>query len=960
MLPHIALFLSASIIFACSVVFGGDSKEGSRFFEEGESIYLEAQTSADLTKAAQKFERALREFERLDDKKGICKATNNLGLIYKHWGEYKKSLDYLKRTHELCGRINDPECQAQALNNLAQAYSDLGSEEEALYNAEQSLQIRREIRDDQGVALSSHGMGYVHYNLGNYPEALKWFNISLEMYLTLEEIRGEALVLNDLGDVQTKLGLYREALQSLERSRENLRKFNSPTDEAAVISNLGVVYENIGKFDEAEKYYFEALKITKLMEEPLAQGECLINLGNVNRQLDRRDRSLEYYRECLAVYKSIGAPVNRPNDLIGNLLLDLGRLAEAEPFLIDGGNKASLARLYLINRDYEKALDFYEKQISANSGNQDAEDLFQIYTGIATVYEAIGRFPEASRFYLKAIEASEAMRSSLKPEQRANFFDVKVNGWLCTQPYEGYARVLIKMSKKEEAFKQSEFTKARVFAETLSIRSKGFETDVPLDVRRKDEELHDRLAVLLKKIKEAREKGHIEVVGALETQLKRTNEAIESHVGNLREQYPLFAATKYPQPMSLQQTNLKDGEWVLAYDVTDEGLLVYLICGKKIVKTRLTQCKRTDLEKLVQTLRRPLEFKPCDANLDPISQLKSFDLSCGKQLSDLLLEGIINHIPEKVPVLIIPDECLGLIPFEMLPLNNDGRICNDRELPTIVDAQFFGDRNPVGYYYSVTALSMVKNVPSKKDSGDRFLVIADPVYSMGDDRIDHKKMSDRLKRTVSILPIDLIKSAWLSFMGGCEFTRLSETGRLATKLELLFQNKTDSYTGLRASKENFFQQIAPFLYRYDKIVFATHGYFGKNLPGVGEPTLVLSLAPEAVDGFLTMSEIMGSVRTNANIVALTACQTGLGKQVSGEGVLGMGRAFQYGGAKSLLVSLWSVDEEASVEFVRIFFENIYNGKTNINALTFARQQIRNKGYDHPFFWAAFILVGDVN
>ena len=123
---------------------------------------------------------------------------------------------------------------------------------------------------------------------------------------------------------------------------------------------------------------------------------------------------------------------------------------------------------------------------------------------------------------------------------------------------------------------------------------------------------------------------------------------------------------------------------------------------------------------------------------------------------------------------------------------------------------------------------------------------------------------------------------------------------------------------------------------------------------------MLSLAPEAVDGFLTMSEIMGSVRTNANIVALTACQTGLGKQVSGEGVLGMGRAFQYGGAKSLLVSLWSVDEEASVEFVRIFFENIYNGKTNINALTFARQQIRNKGYDHPFFWAAFILVGDVN
>ncbi|MEI8183521.1 MAG: CHAT domain-containing protein [Desulfomonile sp.] len=99
---------------------------------------------------------------------------------------------------------------------------------------------------------------------------------------------------------------------------------------------------------------------------------------------------------------------------------------------------------------------------------------------------------------------------------------------------------------------------------------------------------------------------------------------------------------------------------------------------------------------------------------------------------------------------------------------------------------------------------------------------------------------------------------------------------------------------------------------------------------------------------------------NADMVALTACQTGLGKELSGEGVMGMGRAFQYAGAKAVLMSLWSVSEKSSTSMVENFFQNLKEGKGKLEALRLARQDIRDQGYDHPFFWAPFILVGDVN
>jgi CHAT domain-containing protein len=149
-------------------------------------------------------------------------------------------------------------------------------------------------------------------------------------------------------------------------------------------------------------------------------------------------------------------------------------------------------------------------------------------------------------------------------------------------------------------------------------------------------------------------------------------------------------------------------------------------------------------------------------------------------------------------------------------------------------------------------------------------------------------------------------------------------------------------------------------YRYQ--VFATHGILDNEVPYIKEPALVLCQVgvdskDRDNDGFLTMTEVM-NLKLNAEVVALTVCNTGVGKNLTGEGVMGMGRAFQYAGAKSVLISLWSVENESTNLLTEKFFTHLNDGKDKLESLRLARKDIREAGYEHPFFWAPFILVGD--
>jgi hypothetical protein len=337
--------------------------------------------------------------------------------------------------------------------------------------------------------------------------------------------------------------------------------------------------------------------------------------------------------------------------------------------------------------------------------------------------------------------------------------------------------------------------------------------------------------------------------------------------------------------------------------------------------------------------------------------LAKFDFSAGNRLADILLADVLSDLPKDAAVIIIPDGSLGVVPFEMLVLNAGGKVVPDKRMPRVSGAEFFADRNPISYYQSVTALTLARKLGRRDKLGDRFLVVADPVFKIDD---TDRKAPGTMGIAESEQKHNLDTMIAMEEAGqGLMFGRLKYTGPLAEQLEAIFtKDKTDCYTGLSATKKALLTTIAPTMNQYRSVVFATHGYFNKDNPIVREPILALTCVPPGTDGLLRMSEVMG-LKMNADIVALTACQTGLGRVISGEGTMGMGRAFQYAGAKSVMMTLWSVAEKASVQMVESFFRHINEGKSKLEALRLARKEIRDRGYDHPFFWAPFILVGEV-
>jgi CHAT domain-containing protein len=390
---------------------------------------------------------------------------------------------------------------------------------------------------------------------------------------------------------------------------------------------------------------------------------------------------------------------------------------------------------------------------------------------------------------------------------------------------------------------------------------------------------------------------------------------------------------------------------VVLLDILGESVGVRLLKGKQVVKAYLTDWNAGELEDEIRKFRQPFEQRP--------PKLSDFDIKRASAIYDNLLAEALKMVPEGNAITIVPDGMLALLPFEALVTGGKADWKKGQQghyYPQGVS--YLVDRNPIVYYQSLTALTLARTLGKKKTSGERVLVIADPVFQLADARLQGAKPeikkadkeNDRYGRLMAAMEEDTM---------GCLAppSRLPETENLAKNLANLYGPKCDAYTGLDSTKTTFLNKVAPGSSQYQSIVFATHGYAGNKIPGIMEPVLFLTMVPPGTDGLLTMSEVAG-LKLNADIACLTACQTGVGVKLAGEGIMSMGRAFQCAGTKSVVMSLWSVAEDSSVMFMDEFFKGLKEGKGRLEAFTTARNQLVKGGFENPFFWAAFVLVGE--
>jgi len=936
-------------------------------------------------------------------------CLTNYGETLLKRGRYVEAEQWLNEAMKRAQKMSGAEkVKAEIKLKLGRAMYEEGKYDKCQEYGQESLMLAERFKDSRMRALAAVLLGTVCRERGKYEDSEKYFRNALELHKKLNDKEGEADVLNSLGTLYHDWGRCADATKYFQESKKKAEDAHSKKFEARALNNWGMALSEQCEYKKAEKCFEDALKINADLGNGLGEGINLSNLGGLFRGQGRYDKSIKKYNLALQKFESLkdakhllqvhsklgkiyqdqGKPVEAEKafreslkwedsdetpresrrDNLANFYLDQGRIDEAAKqveiikktlsYRRKGVYNSSVGRFYLLKKEYKQASDYYQKlRESVEKYGGDLDDLFAAYTGLGLICEEQGdatntpseravHLQNAKVFFEKAKDLTEKMRKALEPRERPEFFNVRTRGFLRTEPYKGLARVLFKMQKFNEAFEASDYTKVRRFAEDISLKYGEPSDPTRREIDRISEQITAQTSKQLRDYAEGKQDVAKELIPRIDSLAKKRQALLDGLRNSKNFRDRMFAEAVDPKPMKVEQLALREGEWLLAYDVTETGVLIYLVNGRKLKERIFKPIPRIEIDDLVRKFRKSVQL----AKGEEFEQkLLAFDFSSGKKLSDILLTDVLPTLPKNAPLIIIPDGSLGLVPFEMLVLNEGGKIAAEKGILHTSGAKFFGDSNLISYYQAATALTVARTSIKDGHTGSRLFVLADPVF--------HRPEIESPKKG-AMRPVEYSPDPGK----GLTFFRLPATGELARDLKKEFDD-ADLYIRDDANKKKIMATLAPDRTGFGTLVFATHGLYDRdNYADIKEPIIALTQTPHGgTDRYLFMSEVMAKLRLNADLVALTACQTGLGRTISGEGVVNIGRAFQCVGARAVLASLWSAEEGTSVKLTKSFvLHRMKEGKSKLEALKLAREEIRKDGFDHPIFWAAFILVGEAD
>jgi CHAT domain-containing protein/Tfp pilus assembly protein PilF len=832
----------------------------------------------------------------------------------------------------------DREKERESTVTLGHVYYLLGLFAEASTKYADALKVCKAAGDVQGEAFLLTNLGATYAASGSYEDALASFDAAMTKFKKTGTLEGQARIRNNLAVLAQNRGQSEVAIKQLQEALDP----TVATDELRIITleNLGRLYSKNGEHKRAIECVTESLGLIRKLGDPTREATSLMALADMYGASGAREDSLKCLIEARGVFAKSGAIPPRLNHLIGSALLDAGKTEDAEPYIKESGYRSGKARLSLMKSEFAEAAKLYEELLLVAKQYGRTQDTFTAYTGLGRAYEGLGDLRRADQNYAKAGDECERVRASLLLSEKKDFYSRPIDGFGPIEPLRGLVRVRMKMNRAGETLVPSEQIRARNFADHMAQRLPVGGGVVPQAILQQEESCFDKLASLMKARDLFSRNQDPRRFDELTRLINKAERDLKSFMETLRTRHPSYYALRSGKPVNLQESGIRDNEYVLVLDALGDAVGIRLIKGKKLVSSSYETWPQKDLEADVQQLLQGMSPE----------KLGDFPVTVASRLQERLCAQALAKIPQGTAITIVPDPLLATVPFEALVMSKPEDLAVTDKGSAVDKLHFLGDSYPVHYYQSITALTLTRKRAKAKPAGNRVLVIADPVFSAEDERVNAqaRAVPEESATTVTVRLMEI------QHQTGVCFARLPYTGTLAANMKAMSPETTDTLIGIDASKQRL---LSLPLNTYGYLVCATHGYYGNDIPGIMEPVLALSLIPSGTDGLLTMTEVMG-LDLNADLAALIACQTGLGKSIPGEGVLSLGRAFQYAGGKSVLMSLWSVAEEPSVKLVESFFARRKEGKSKQEALRFARQGLKEMGYNHPFFWASFILVGE--
>ncbi|MEW6140128.1 MAG: CHAT domain-containing tetratricopeptide repeat protein [Thermodesulfobacteriota bacterium] len=844
---------------------------------------------------------------------------------------------------QLAKKTGDPRKEREASVRLGHAYYLTGQVNRAAQNYSRSLEIDRKAGDVAKEVFDLLHLAAAFTAAGKFQQAENSNGEALQLLRTAGTSRDAQMALNNLGVLEKNRARYD---RSLERYEAALAIRQEPDKvRVLILRNLGNFYRLWGEYAKAIQDFDKAADLSGQLADYAEAGEIELESGQVYAQEGRTEQALERMNRSLDLFAKANAPTDWVKKLMGDILLDAGRLAEAEPYIKEADYDSSLGRFYLLKAQPQEARKAYEQLLSAAQNEENLDELFVAYTGLGKVFEAMKNYNRAQQYYSKAVEIAEEIRSSLLLSERKNFFSVKVSGFLRSDPAKGLVKTSLKLQKPDRSIYPSESTKAREFADNISQKADRRHFSVPPELILQENELTNKLAAIKTALAVIPKSSDNRRWAEMKNEIRSAENEAKTFLKSLCEQYRDYCAVIHPSPVTLDKADIGPDEHVLMFDVLNDGIAIRLLKGRKIVKASFLECSSQDLENDVRNFRGPFERV----------QFTKFSSELAASLHERLAAHVLESVPEGSPVTIIPDGVLALLPFEALVTGGAAEWYTGRQGDFPRGLTYLGDRNPVVYSQSLTAMTLARQIAKTEEIGPAVLVMTDPVFSPSDERVRDVQIP---KTQAGELNCSRAKSAVERALAGpVSLRRLKETGELGNRLKEQYGESCEVLSGLHCSKRAFMMRVSGNSSSFRHLIFGTHGFTANDFPGVMEPFLALTMVPDGIDGFLTMTDVAG-LKINADVATLMACKTGVGTKLEGEGVMSMGRSFQCAGARSVIMSLWSVAEKPSVMLLEEFFKGRQQGLGKLQAWVRSKAVLREKGFEHPFFWASFILVGE--
>lgn len=827
------------------------------------------------------------------------------------------------------------------------------------------LQLMAAAKDEkEKIPAVYNQMGDVYLDMNDYGNAMLVFRRGLSAAEAnrqdKEIVRGMiglAAVYKELGDDQTAL-LY------LNKANERAAQANDQRLQATALQGIANLYLRRGSYPEAYSRYEGILSLGESSKDRALVGSAYYGIGMSLAVQGRQGEALPFFERSLTVARE-------QKDMTD---------------VVDALNAIGFCHITLKN--YDKAKRAFAESISLIS----VLDLMlpaqrsSANHGMGLVYERTGDAPRALKSLRAAVQDIEAIRGRIVAgEYRTGFFEGK------TAVYEDLIDLLMKMNGDavsgktagmigedlqplgrtfgEISFFFTESTRGRSFLDTLAINKTDLLSGrIPKEMAEKEIRLLQTIAAL--QASGGGSRGRRDA-------LKQSQRELEDLIAKLRSGYPDYAAIRYPEPATIRDVPLREGEVLLAYKINSKATYLWLVKKGQEARTIRIDVGRDELTRQISAFRQPLQ---------DIKRLKDFDPLKGEALCRLLLGDVLPNLSPEEHIIIVPDGPLNLLPFEALVLNASGT--GQPSEPPINDINaretisYVGQIYQISYYPSASVMAIIRKTKDGKQPVEPLLAVADPVYDENDPR--YKKItppvkSERGKATLASAAIPDVHLREVVVNSGFALPRLPETREEALKIGELFGLKAgspDIKLDLDARKSELLKMD---LEKYRYLHIATHGLLSGDIPHLQEPALVLTLVGNQgdEDGFLKMSDVLG-MKMNPELVVLSACKTALGREVAGEGIVGLSRAFMLSGAKSVVVSLWSVESKSTAELMKTFYIHLQAGMSKEEALRTAKISLlkstlkssRKRGIQvaskadneiyerHPFFWAPFVLIGE--